>query len=192
MVSNEFRNSEMRGKTHLMLPSPLVTNVRAKVDYKSRRHNFFPPCHILVKVLFGLFQSPSYVTITDTFTKNKKATMASESPNPSPTTPGIMSSSTRKPRTSFLTLPRELRHKIIYHSCDICIYFETGNYLFDGVIHRRKHINTCSAEEQLRSGLWARLLGKAGKEFEVDVGYVLDLWQKEVEEMARECLENRS
>lgn len=35
-------------------------------------------------------------------------------------------------------------------------------------------------------------MGKAGKEFEVDVGYVLNLWQKEVEEMARECLENRS
>lgn len=114
------------------------------------------------------------------------------------TTP-TMPASTRKTRTTFFSIPRELRQKILYLSCDLEIKIHDhplnpdyrGVTVFDrvyGVPYRSVITELSARNEKKRSKAWGGVLTLGlSAAVEKDVEYVVHKWIMETDGMAEEC-----
>ncbi|TID20957.1 hypothetical protein E6O75_ATG05722 [Venturia nashicola] len=112
--------------------------------------------------------------------------MASKSPAPSSAAPKS-SLPMCKTNTTFLSLPSELRQKILYLSYDVHLRPQCGLFLFA----RSEEIRRATAEEKTRSRLWALVLQESLEELKADLEYVLSLWDNKIEEMRDQYLKDK-
>lgn len=98
-------------------------------------------------------------------------------PNPTRTT-------VETPNT-FYTLPRELRQKILYHTCGI--EYATEKKISPITMHEFQKID--AKDEKFRYKVWSKILTKTfGGDMKEDVEYVARRWDREVENDLDECL----
>ncbi|QDS72009.1 hypothetical protein FKW77_001863 [Venturia effusa] len=96
-----------------------------------------------------------------------------------------------KPRTSFLTLPPELRQKILYLSCDLGISIGDkyrGSHI--RLLEYLEWISDCRAYmEHRNTRLRAEILRGIHELIDQDMVFVLAKWKREVEELEAVCIE---
>ncbi|QDS72010.1 hypothetical protein FKW77_001869 [Venturia effusa] len=93
----------------------------------------------------------------------------------------------KKPAT-FLTLPRELRQKILYYSCSIG--YTDGKDLqlkLQDPMSTFEHQLSINKNEKFRFRMWARVLTKAIG-MDEEVGFVEKKWEKEVDVTIERCV----
>ncbi|QDS72007.1 hypothetical protein FKW77_001849 [Venturia effusa] len=93
------------------------------------------------------------------------------------------------PPTSFLTLPRELRHKILYLSCDVSIDTLDFDWDTQDIRWTRKAMRYRCRNKAERHEGWAKILNIALKgAIPEDVDYVLSKWEAELVLFENKCV----
>ncbi|TID20958.1 Ras-related protein [Venturia nashicola] len=95
-----------------------------------------------------------------------------------------------KPRVTFLTLPREIRQKILYHSCELGISVGVKHekiLLFYSPISMNNISLYKHGLEEQRNSAWASLLVGIHEVVDQDMAFVRKQWKDEIEEVLSTC-----